>query len=81
VHDALLALGAPPEKARGVRCKAMGEQFEAHFGLRDDTAYAGGRAVWAFFWPSPAAFDEGPDDGEDGFRKLTRFGRGFGLPI
>lgn len=81
VQDALIASGAPIEKARGPHCKAVGERFEAHYGLSDNTAYAGGRAVWAFFWPSQAAFDEGPDSEEAGFRRLTEFGRGYGLPV
>ena len=81
VQDALIALGASAPKARGVNCKAVGEQFEAYFGITDSTAYAGGRAVWAFFWPSQAAFDEGPDEDGSGIRKLTEFGRGFGLRI
>ncbi|MFN8179060.1 MAG: hypothetical protein U0167_14105 [bacterium] len=77
VQDVLIALGAPIDKVRGVNCKAVGEQFEAYYGMEDDSSYAGGRAVWAFFWPSRAAFDEGPND-EQGFRKLTQFGRSFG---
>ncbi len=81
VQDALVALGAPLGKVRGVHCKAVGERFEEHYGMEDDTAYAGGRAVWAFFWPSQAAFDEGPDDGENGFRRLTQFGRSYGVRI
>jgi len=81
VQDALVALGAPRGKTRGVHCKPLGERFEAHYGIEDDTAYAGGRAVWAFFWPSHAAFDEGPDDDDNGFRKLTQFGRGFSLAL
>ena len=80
VQEALVALGAPGGKVRGLHCKAVGEQFEAHYGLEDNTAYAGGRAVWVFFWPSQAAFDEGPDD-ELGLRKLTQFGRGFGVRV
>jgi hypothetical protein len=79
VQNALMALGAPVEKVKGKHCKAMGEQFEEYYGLQDNTSYKGGRAVWAFFWPSPAAFEEGPDDGEAGFRKMTHFGRTFCL--
>jgi hypothetical protein len=81
VQNALLALGAPGGKVQGVHCKALGERFEAHYGMEDDAAYAGGRAVWVFFWPSQAAFDEGPDDDERGFRKLTQFGRGYGVRV
>jgi hypothetical protein len=77
-QDSLLSLGAPHEKAFSDLSKALGENFEAFIGQAEETRYAGGRAVWLFFWPSRAAFDEGPDDdGETSFRTLVQFGRGF----
>lgn len=76
VQQRLSALAAPGEKVYGPYCKALGERFEAYCGLSDGTSYRGGRAVWAFFWPSRAAFEEGPDN-EQQFRDLVMFGRGF----
>jgi hypothetical protein len=77
-QSALVSVGAPDDKVYTDLSKALGENFERFFGEADETRYAGGRAVWSFFWPSQAAFDEGPDeDDENSFRALVRFGRDF----
>ena len=76
VQNALLTVGAPHEKVFTGLSKALGENFEAFFGVADGQRHAGGRAVWSFLWPSKAAFEEGPDD-ESSFRDLVMFGRNF----
>lgn len=77
VQDRLVSLGAPHDKVFNPICKALGERFESFMGIRDRQRSRGGRTVWAFLWPSEAAFQEGPDDNGEGFRKLTDFGRSF----
>ncbi len=76
VQNALVTVGAPHDKVFTGLSKALGENFEAFFGVADGQREAGGRAVWSFLWPSKAAFEEGPDD-ESSFRDLVMFGRNF----
>jgi hypothetical protein len=78
LQERLVSLGAPRDKVFNPNCKALGERFEAFKGIRDGERSQGGRTVWAFFWPSDAAFREGPDG--LGLRSLTDFGRSF-VPV
>ncbi len=77
VQNYLIQQGAPVAIVRGPRCKALGERFEAHYGVADNTASRGARAVWMFTWASNDAFLEGATNADMDFRALTTFGRSY----
>ncbi|HMA30005.1 MAG TPA: hypothetical protein VKS23_09080 [Thermoanaerobaculia bacterium] len=80
-QDTLVSVGAPNGKVFTDNAKALGENFDRFMGMEDESRAAGGRAVWLFFWPSQAAFDEGPDDSDDlSLGTLVHFGRDFTPP-
>jgi hypothetical protein len=75
VQDYLMQRGVRRGIAHGPNCKALGERFEAAYGVPDETATRGGRSVWMFDWVSQDAFDEGPTNTNLDLRALTTFGR------